>query len=268
MVGRSRQTRRSASGDAGCGYTHHSAAVGRPCRVPPPDGAAVAIGRQVVEQVEDATRVPIVAHDGGWSPGVAADIELEGHARRAAATSAVDAKRMPSARPWPLILAVVTFAVDMVAVTLRLPPGQGSRPRGWLGQQQADPCQFVDIPDGCRVASCLRDLRPVRPAAAHPCHSGVPAPLQRALDVGAPRVADHLRRQDRHLAQLLRLAPRLQPRDDPDRSDADPPAESGAQHPGRHQPGDPDRRHQRRGASARSDASAAAVDGLSRLRVR
>jgi exopolysaccharide biosynthesis polyprenyl glycosylphosphotransferase len=71
-----------------------------------------------VEVVDKTPRTPVTTHEGAWSSGASGDIDLDGHAQRRVPASPVDATRAPSARPWPLILAGVTFAVDVLAVTL------------------------------------------------------------------------------------------------------------------------------------------------------
>jgi exopolysaccharide biosynthesis polyprenyl glycosylphosphotransferase len=68
-----------------------------------------------VELAED--RLPSsVAHEGGWSERETEGVELVGELQaRPAITPAVTHKA--PARPWPLILAFITFGVDLVALT-------------------------------------------------------------------------------------------------------------------------------------------------------
>jgi exopolysaccharide biosynthesis polyprenyl glycosylphosphotransferase len=73
-------------------------------------------GRAVVELADD--RVPSgLTQEGVWSEVEAGAVELVGESQNRPVVGPASAHRAPS-RPWPLILALVTFAVDMVAVTL------------------------------------------------------------------------------------------------------------------------------------------------------
>jgi exopolysaccharide biosynthesis polyprenyl glycosylphosphotransferase len=73
-------------------------------------------GRAVVELADD--RVPSgLTQEGVWSEVEAGAVELVGESQNrpvVAPTSAIKAK----SRPWPLILSVATFVVDMLAVTV------------------------------------------------------------------------------------------------------------------------------------------------------
>ena len=71
-----------------------------------------------MELVDEAPRTPAPTNERAWNSGAPGDIELEGQAQPRATANPVEATRTPSARPWPLILAGATFAIDMLAVTL------------------------------------------------------------------------------------------------------------------------------------------------------
>jgi exopolysaccharide biosynthesis polyprenyl glycosylphosphotransferase len=69
-----------------------------------------------VEFAEEAHLAPNLTQEGSWSEGAVREVELVGELQtRPSAVPAVE-PRKSSARPWPLILAIVTFAVDIVAV--------------------------------------------------------------------------------------------------------------------------------------------------------
>jgi exopolysaccharide biosynthesis polyprenyl glycosylphosphotransferase len=73
-------------------------------------------GGAVVELADDL--VPSgLTQEGGWSEVEVAAVELVGELQSRAAVAPSLAGKA-KARPWPLILAFVTFAVDLVAVTL------------------------------------------------------------------------------------------------------------------------------------------------------
>jgi exopolysaccharide biosynthesis polyprenyl glycosylphosphotransferase len=68
-----------------------------------------------VELAEEAHLTSNLTQDGSWSGNATGDVELVGELQ---ARPAVAEAAKPSGRPWPVILAVVTFAVDFLAVTL------------------------------------------------------------------------------------------------------------------------------------------------------
>ncbi len=68
-----------------------------------------------MELVEESLLTSNLTQEGSWSEGGNAEAELVGESQ-AVAASPVTAAHQGSARPWPLILAFVTFAVDMIAV--------------------------------------------------------------------------------------------------------------------------------------------------------
>jgi exopolysaccharide biosynthesis polyprenyl glycosylphosphotransferase len=67
-----------------------------------------------VELVEEALLPSNLTQEGSWSEGGTAEAELVG----APQATSVTAHAKGSSRPWPVILAMVTFAVDMVAVVI------------------------------------------------------------------------------------------------------------------------------------------------------
>jgi len=71
-----------------------------------------------VEFMEEAASTPILVEESVASADLAGDVELLGQVQSRAAATSVPATRPPSARPWPALLAGITFAVDVVAVTL------------------------------------------------------------------------------------------------------------------------------------------------------
>jgi CoA-binding domain/Bacterial sugar transferase len=82
-------------------------------------GIAVATGRVVVELAEGAQRPSGLTQDGSRNSAGAGDLELVGEVRaRAPAAPTAAALQTPSSRPWPVILAGITFAVDLLAVTI------------------------------------------------------------------------------------------------------------------------------------------------------
>ena len=82
-------------------------------------GIAVVTRRVVVELAEEAHRTSSLTQDGSRSGVGAGELELVGQVHtRAPATLTAAALRMPSSRPWPVILAGITFAVDLLAVTI------------------------------------------------------------------------------------------------------------------------------------------------------
>jgi exopolysaccharide biosynthesis polyprenyl glycosylphosphotransferase len=71
-----------------------------------------------VELAEEAYPSPNLTQEGTWSEGAAREMELVGEVQaRPVAAQAIEPVQQ-SGRPWPLILAVITFAVDVVAVLL------------------------------------------------------------------------------------------------------------------------------------------------------
>jgi exopolysaccharide biosynthesis polyprenyl glycosylphosphotransferase len=71
-----------------------------------------------VEIVEEAPSTVSLIEDAGSSAGRPGDIEVLGEAQTRSTTPPVAARRTPSARPWPVRLAVITFAVDVLAITI------------------------------------------------------------------------------------------------------------------------------------------------------
>jgi exopolysaccharide biosynthesis polyprenyl glycosylphosphotransferase len=71
-----------------------------------------------VEFAEEAHLAPNLTQEGSWSDGAIREVELVGEVQtRPSVVPALEPKTS-SARPWPLILAIVTFAVDIVAVSV------------------------------------------------------------------------------------------------------------------------------------------------------
>jgi exopolysaccharide biosynthesis polyprenyl glycosylphosphotransferase len=71
-----------------------------------------------VEFAEEAHLAPHLTQEGSWSEGAVREVELVGEVQpRPSLVPAIE-PRKASARPWPLILAFVTFAVDVVAVSV------------------------------------------------------------------------------------------------------------------------------------------------------
>jgi exopolysaccharide biosynthesis polyprenyl glycosylphosphotransferase len=69
-----------------------------------------------VELAEEAHLTPNLTQEGSWSEAGPRDVELLGELQgRTAAAAPVETTRS-AGRPWPVILAVVTFAVDIIAV--------------------------------------------------------------------------------------------------------------------------------------------------------
>jgi exopolysaccharide biosynthesis polyprenyl glycosylphosphotransferase len=70
-----------------------------------------------VEFAEEAHLAPNLPQEGSWSDGGVRDIELVGEVQtRPSVLPAIEPRK--SARPWPLILAIITFAVDILAVSI------------------------------------------------------------------------------------------------------------------------------------------------------
>ena len=68
--------------------------------------------------MEEAASTPILVQESVSSADHSGDVELLGQGPSRAEATSVPATRPPSARPWPALLAGLTFAVDVVAVTL------------------------------------------------------------------------------------------------------------------------------------------------------
>jgi exopolysaccharide biosynthesis polyprenyl glycosylphosphotransferase len=71
-----------------------------------------------VELMEEAASTPMLVEESVSSADHSGDVELLGQGPARAPATSVPATRPPSARPWPALLAGITFAVDVVAVTL------------------------------------------------------------------------------------------------------------------------------------------------------
>jgi exopolysaccharide biosynthesis polyprenyl glycosylphosphotransferase len=71
-----------------------------------------------VEFAEEAHLAPNLPQEGSWSDGGVRDIELVGEVQTRPSVVPAIEPRKSSSRPWPLILAIVTFAVDIVAVSI------------------------------------------------------------------------------------------------------------------------------------------------------
>jgi exopolysaccharide biosynthesis polyprenyl glycosylphosphotransferase len=71
-----------------------------------------------VELAEEAHLTPNLTQEGSWSEAGPRDVELVGELQsRSVAAAPVEATKT-AGRPWPVILAVVTFAVDIIAVSV------------------------------------------------------------------------------------------------------------------------------------------------------
>ena len=57
-----------------------------------------------------------LTHEGGWSEGEAGGVELVGELQMRSAIAPAVTHKAPT-RPWPLILAFITFGVDLIALT-------------------------------------------------------------------------------------------------------------------------------------------------------
>jgi exopolysaccharide biosynthesis polyprenyl glycosylphosphotransferase len=68
-----------------------------------------------VEFAERSPGTPTLDGEGGWNAAGSGDVELVGEAR---ATPIAGPPRHGSGRNWPVVLAVVTFAVDVLAVSI------------------------------------------------------------------------------------------------------------------------------------------------------
>ena len=72
--------------------------------------------------MEEAVSTPVLLEASVSSADHSGDVELVGEGPNRAERPAVAATRTPSERPWPAMLAVITFAVDVVAVTVSYVP--------------------------------------------------------------------------------------------------------------------------------------------------
>ena len=73
-----------------------------------------------MELVEESLLTSNLKQEGSWSEGgsATAEAELVGESQSVSAAPPATSPGKESVRPWPLILAIVTFAVDMVAVLI------------------------------------------------------------------------------------------------------------------------------------------------------
>ena len=73
-----------------------------------------------MELVEESLLTSNLKQEGSWSEGgsATAEAELVGESQSVSVATPATSPGKESVRPWPLILAIVTFAVDMVAVLI------------------------------------------------------------------------------------------------------------------------------------------------------